>query len=195
MTRPADGAAEVALTWTFQRGGEAMLIAFCGLPGAGKTTLARRLAQQRQTTYPRIDAIEEVRGADGGGRLVDPGASCRVAYAIAEANLKSGRTDIADCVTSLNITREACCAVARRIVVELITVVVTGTDPAPQQSRVEARPSGTRGSVSADIRNRAFEATVPASVVIDTADRSVEQCRAALHGAVPPPITTNGRSS
>jgi predicted kinase len=36
-----------------------MLIAFCGLPGAGKTTLARRLAQQRQATYLRIDAIEE----------------------------------------------------------------------------------------------------------------------------------------
>ena len=78
-----------------------MLIVFCGLPGAGKTTLARRLAQQRQATYLRIDAIEEALLADGGGALVDRGAGYRVAHDIAEENLRVGRTVIADCVNPL----------------------------------------------------------------------------------------------
>jgi predicted kinase len=73
-------------------------LTFRGRPGAGKTALARRLAQQRQATYLRIDAIEEALLADGGSRLVDRGAGYRVTYAIAEENLKLGRTVIAACV-------------------------------------------------------------------------------------------------
>jgi len=162
-----------------------MLIAFCGLPGTGKTTLARRLAQQRQATYLRIDAIEEALLADGGARLVDRGAGYRVACAVAEENLKLGRTVIADCVNPLKITRDAWREVARRAGAELVNVAVTCSDDAEHKGRVDARPSGTRGSVWADILNRAFEATDPTSIVIDTAHRTVEQCLAALDVALP----------
>jgi tRNA uridine 5-carbamoylmethylation protein Kti12 len=48
-----------------------MLIAFCGLPGTGKTTLARSLAHCLQATYRRIDTIEDL--ADDGGALVARG--------------------------------------------------------------------------------------------------------------------------
>lgn len=50
-----------------------MLIAFCGLPGTGKTTLARSLAHCLQATYRRIDTIEEALLADDGGALVARG--------------------------------------------------------------------------------------------------------------------------
>jgi predicted kinase len=162
-----------------------MLIAFCGLPGAGKTTLACRLAQQRQATYLRIDVIEEALLADGGAPLVERGAGYRVAYAVAEENLKLGRTVIADCVNPLKITREAWGGVARRAGVELVDVVVICSDGVQHKRRVEARPSGTRGSVWVEILNRAFEATEPAAIVIDTAHRTVEQCLAVLDAALP----------
>jgi len=162
-----------------------MLIAFCGLPGTGKTTLARRLARQRQATYLRIDAIEDALLADGGGPLVDRGTGYRVAYALAEENLTLGRSVIADCVNPLNITREAWCDVARGAGVELVNVVVICSDSAQHKSRLDARPAGTRGSVWAEISGRTFEATSSASIVIDTAHRSVEQCLAALDAALP----------
>gem|GEM_PF-3461273 len=46
-----------------------MLIVFGGLPGTGKTTLARELARLLSATYLRIDSIEQ---AIIGGRIVGP---------------------------------------------------------------------------------------------------------------------------
>jgi predicted kinase len=162
-----------------------MLIAFGGLPGIGKTTLARGLAQERQATYLRIDTIEEALLAAGGASLVDRGAAYGVAYTVAEENLKLGRTVIADAVNPLKITREAWHEVARRAAVELVNVVVICSDIAQHKERVDARPSGSRGSLWMEVLNRTFEATDPAAIVIDTAHRSVEQCLAALAVAVP----------
>jgi predicted kinase len=73
-----------------------MLIAFCGLPGTGKTTLARTLADRLQATYLRIDTIEDVLLANEGAELVARGAGYGVAYAVAEENLKLGRTVVAE---------------------------------------------------------------------------------------------------
>ena len=36
-----------------------MLIAFAGLPGTGKTSIARELARRLHATYLRIDTIEQ----------------------------------------------------------------------------------------------------------------------------------------
>ena len=84
-----------------------MLIAFSGLPGSGKTTLARSLARTLQATYLRIDTIEDALLADDGAAFVDRGAGYCIAYAIAEDNLKMGRIVISDSVNPNEITREA----------------------------------------------------------------------------------------
>jgi predicted kinase len=42
-----------------------MLVVFGGLPGTGKTTRARGLAQRLKATYIRIDTVEQaLRGVD-----------------------------------------------------------------------------------------------------------------------------------
>ena len=164
-----------------------MLIAFCGLPGTGKTTLARSLAHRLQATYLRIDTIEDVLLADDGAPLVARGAGYCVAYAIAEDNLRLGRTVIADSVNPIKITRQAWREVAKRAGVKLVNVVVTCSDSAQHQSRVRARPPGTRGSDWAEILNREFDPTDGVAIVVDTANRTTEQCLAALEAALQGP--------
>jgi predicted kinase len=60
-----------------------MLIVFGGLPGTGKTMLARAFAQRRHATYLRIDTIEQViRSSEMLAGDVGP-AGYMVAYALA----------------------------------------------------------------------------------------------------------------
>ncbi len=71
-----------------------MLIIFGGLPGTGKTTLARVLAQKLGAVFLRIDTIEYAIVPSKDIPLADEGY--RVAYAVAEDNLKLARTVIAE---------------------------------------------------------------------------------------------------
>ena len=84
-----------------------MLIVFGGLPGTGKTTLARALAQELHATYLRIDTIEQALSSSAVlVREVGP-AGYLVAYALADANLRLGQDVVADSVNPLAITRDA----------------------------------------------------------------------------------------
>jgi len=91
-----------------------MLIVFGGLPGVGKTTIARELARQLGVVYVRIDTIEQA--IRDSGRLTGPlhDDGYRVGYAVAENNLLLSRTVIADSVNHLRLTRDAWVAVASR---------------------------------------------------------------------------------
>src|SRR5262249_56570000 len=84
-----------------------MLIAFSGLPGTGKTTVAQSLARRVGATYLRIDTIEDELLSLGGARIVDRGAGYLVVYKIAEENLRMGRVVVADAVNPIALTRDA----------------------------------------------------------------------------------------
>ena len=161
-----------------------MLIVFSGLPGTGKTTLARAIADRRSAVYLRVDTIEETLLLDGGESLVDLGAGYRVAYAIAEDNLRLGRTVIADCVNPIALTRKAWHDVGKRSNTMVVDVAVVCFDPEQHKLRIDGRPAGGRASNWLDVVNREFDPVDEAAIVVDTTGRSVDQCIVLLQAAL-----------
>jgi predicted kinase len=88
-----------------------MLIVFGGLPGVGKTAIARDLATALGALHLRIDSIEQAL-RNAGWNVAGEGYS--VAYAVAEDNLRLGHRVVADCVNPWPLTRNEWQGVANR---------------------------------------------------------------------------------
>src|SRR5271170_719746 len=85
----------------------AMLIVLGGLPGTGKSSIARELARETGAVWLRIDSIEQAIRESGVGSGSIDDAGYRAAYAIAEDNLRLGRDVIGDSVNGWQVTRNA----------------------------------------------------------------------------------------
>jgi predicted kinase len=146
-----------------------MLIVFSGLPGVGKTAIARELAQTLGAVHLRIDSIEQaLRNA---GCRVD-GEGYDIAYAVAEDNLRVGRTIIADCVNPWTFTRDAWHSVAERAGVAALEVEIVCSDAKEHRRRVDARQPDIAGHTLAswqDVVERDYHAWDRNRLVVDTA--------------------------
>jgi len=164
-----------------------VLIIFGGLPGTGKTTIARELARQIGAIHLRIDSIEQaIRDCSPDAVGLDE-AGYRVAYAVAEDNIRLGRTVIADSVNPLQITRDAWLEVGRRTKAITLEIEVTCSDSREHRSRVERRKPdiiGLRPPSWAQVISREYHPWDREHIVIDTANRSLEQNVATLREAL-----------
>ncbi|MBU9766368.1 AAA family ATPase [Mycobacterium sp. TNTM28] len=170
------------------------LIALSGLPGVGKTTLARRLSIAIDAVHVRVDTIEAALTTSGivdlaGGWSAVPDAGYRGAYAIALDHLAAGHSVVADSVNPLAITREAWARCATTGQATLVDVEVICSDRALHRRRVEARTSDLEGLTVPtwqQVEERTYECWDTAVLRIDTAagiDHAVRQIKAALNPA------------
>lgn len=120
-----------------------MLIVFSGLPGSGKTTIARALASHLRATYLRIDSIEQA--LRNGGMAEVGKAGYEVANALARSNLALGNRVVADCVNPLAESRQAWQGIAEAEQSPLLNVEVICTDIAEHRRRVESREADVPG--------------------------------------------------
>ena len=151
-----------------------MLVVLSGLPGVGKTSIARELVQATGAVYVRIDSIEQAL-RNAGCQVEGEGYS--VGYALAEDNLRLGRTVIADCVNPWPLTRSEWRSVADRAGVRALDVEVVCSDAVEHRRRVESRLSDIAGHqlpTWSQVVERDYRAWTGDRLVIDTADQNVE---------------------
>jgi predicted kinase len=156
-----------------------MLIVFAGLPGSGKSSIARALALELGAIWLRIDSIEQAIRESGAvpGSLDDAGY--RAAYAVAEDNLRLGRTVIGDCVNPWMLTRNAWRDAGLRAGARVVEIETVCSDAEEHRRRVEMRAKEAPGLMLPDwqaVMARDYHAWDRDHVTIDTAGRSITTC-------------------
>ena len=175
-----------------------VLIILAGLPGTGKTAIARLLARRFDAVHVRIDSIEQAI-RDSGVLVVSlDDAGYRAAYAVADDNLRLGRTVIADSVNPIDVTRTAWRDVARHCDVRAVEIEVTCSDADEHRRRVETRSAdipGHRLPTWAEVVARNYDPWDRPRTVVDTAQRTPAQAVEGLIAAIDelqPPHHSNG---
>ena len=160
-----------------------MLIVLSGLPGVGKTAIARELAGAMGAVHVRIDSIEQA--LRGMGQEVG-GEGYAVAYAVSEDNLRLGRIVVADSVNPCPLTRDAWRSVADRAGVRVVDVEVVCSDAVEHKRRVELRTADIPGHTVptwSEVVERDYHPWDRERVVIDTARLDVQQSVRAILAA------------
>jgi predicted kinase len=162
-----------------------VLIVLSGLPGSGKTSLARALVAAAHAVHVRLDTVEQA--------LVDAGAATHpvgpvghhVARAVAGDLLRQGHLVVADGVNPLPVTRELWWDVARSAGTPWLDVEVVCGDPELHRRRVEARVADIPGHPEptwADVERLEFTpwTTDDGRVRVDLAELSPAAAAAAV---------------
>lgn len=164
-----------------------MFIIFAGLPGTGKSTIARTLAAELNAVWLRIDSIEQAIRASG---VVDADlkdAGYRAAYAVAEDNLRLGLTVIGDSVNPWMLTRNAWRDVGLRAGVRVVEIEMICSDLTEHRRRIETRPDEVSGLILPSwqaVVGRDYHGWDREHMTIDTAGRSAVTCVALIRAVI-----------
>ncbi len=153
------------------------LIIFSGLPGVGKTTLAKRLANEMSAVFIRVDTIEQALKRSVLHIDVAEDAGYQAAFSMAQDNLQHGKNVLVDAVNPLNIIRNKWLEIAEQTNSEFTGIEITCLDKTEHQKRVEERKADIEGHILPswqEIVDREYEAWNTKALKIHTANITAE---------------------
>ena len=152
-----------------------ILFIFSGLPGVGKSSIARALAQRIRGVYFRVDSAEDALAKSVLNIAPAEDAGYQIGYAIAIDNLKNGLDVIADCVNPINLTRDAWMNAAKENGAKWVNIEIICTDIEIHKRRVFERiinlPNQNLPNWE-DVENRHYEEWSAPRLILDSAKLS-----------------------
>jgi len=156
---------------------KAILFIFSGLPAVGKSTLAKCIVKRYKAVYCRIDTIEQ--GLRDLCKINVQGEGYRLIYRIVADNLNLGNNVVADSCNPLNLTRKEWEAVALKNDCKYVNIEIICSNKVEHKKRVETRISEIENLKLPkwkDVKNREYHLWKKKRIIIDTADKSIEDC-------------------
>ncbi|TNB49374.1 AAA family ATPase [Martelella lutilitoris] len=165
------------------------MISFAGLPGVGKTTIARLLARKCPAVFLRVDEIEAVLRAGDPGREIGP-LGYEIAAALATSNLRIGQDVIIDCVNPWPLTRAMFARAASAGGAGFLGVEIVCRDKALHRARLEGRVRDIgEGHVEPDwqaVLQRDYAPWPEAALHLDTGELTAERAAVRILAALGP---------
>ncbi len=153
-----------------------VLYIFSGLPGVGKSTIARELARKIGAVYFRVDSAEDALKNSSLNISPAEDAGYEIGYALAKDNLEIGLSFVADCVNPIQETRKAWRNAAQGAKARYINIEITCSYPEIHKAQLLARNaqfSELNLPNWDEVSNRHYELWDTSRIVIDTAINDV----------------------